>query len=477
MYRRTRLHPGWLLTALLGVMFMGNIDLAISNIAMPSIRDSLSASGSELELMVSGYTLAYAIMLIPGSRLGDMYGYRRLVLLGLGVFTLASVLSAFAPSTVVLVLARIIQGAGAALMTSQVLTGIRLNFEGHAHVRALGLYTAVLSGSAVIGQVFGGALIEANLLGMGWRPIFLINLPIGIFLMIVVTLFLPDRTSKGRQRMDIVGVLILTAALLLLTLPLTLGQDKGWPEWVWLSLAASIPAFVAFALRELRLAKTNRAPLINVRILAHRSVGWGVLSQAMAKSTYNATLFVLALYLQQGLGKSPLYSGNALISWVAAFGLVGPLLSKLRSNHIKWVAPVGGWILAVSFAGIGISLLNGMDSGTPLFVLLGLGGLGLGTGFSGMLNQLTSSIDRSDAADLTGIFNTVQQVSGVIGVAIFGTAYLGFTSPLTHQAAISGFIRINFALSATAALAALLAHVSIRARVEVALPDSSWSSE
>jgi MFS family permease len=176
---------GWLLTALLGGMFLGNVDIAIVNIATPSIHEHLHASGAELELIVSGYTLAYAVLLITSARLGEMRGYRRMFLTGLALFTCASLACGLAPSSMVLVPARVLQGAGAALLTSQVLTGIQLNFKGEARSRALGLYTAVLSGSAVVGQVLGGVLVSANLFGTAWRPVFLINIPVGIGLFAV----------------------------------------------------------------------------------------------------------------------------------------------------------------------------------------------------------------------------------------------------------------------------------------------------
>lgn len=180
MSKTSQLHSGLLLAVLLGGVFMGNVDIAIVNIAMPSIRTSLHATGSELVLVASGYTLVYALMLIPGARLGEMAGYRRIFLLGTGVFTISSLILSLAPNALVLILTRAVQGAGAALMAAQVLTGIQLNFEGHERARAIGWYTAVLSGSAVIGQVLGGVLIAVNLFGAEWRSVFLINVPIGL---------------------------------------------------------------------------------------------------------------------------------------------------------------------------------------------------------------------------------------------------------------------------------------------------------
>ena len=181
----------WMLAALLGAMFLGNMDVAIANIAVPSIRADLHAAGGELDLVVSGCALAYAALLVTCARLGETRGYRRMFLLGLGVFTFTSLACGLAPDAVSLIFARVVQGAGAALMASQVLTGIQLNFQDSARRRALGLYTAVLSGSAVIGQVAGGLLISANLFGSGWRPAFLTNVPTGTLLMLVAARYGP----------------------------------------------------------------------------------------------------------------------------------------------------------------------------------------------------------------------------------------------------------------------------------------------
>jgi MFS family permease len=161
----------WILSVLLMGLFITNIDVAVVNVATPSIHERLQASGSELQLAVSGYTLSYAMLLITGARLGDMYGYRRLFLTGLGLFTIASLACGLAPDAIGLILARVVQGAGAALMVPQVLIGIQLNFEGATRTRAIGYYAVSLSVGAVAGQVLGGALISANLFDTGWRPI------------------------------------------------------------------------------------------------------------------------------------------------------------------------------------------------------------------------------------------------------------------------------------------------------------------
>lgn len=463
--------PGWLLTSLLGGMFLGNVDIAIVNIATPSIHEHLPASGGALELIVSGYTLAYAMLLITSARLGDMRGYRRMYLLGLVVFTLSSLACGLAPNAVVLICCRVIQGAGAALMASQVLIGIQLNFSGGARGRALGLYAAVLSGSAVIGQVLGGVVVSANLFGLDWRPIFLVNVPIGVALVVSSLAFLPADQPRKAKRLDLIGVTTLSLALLLLVVPLVLGRDEGWPVWTWVCLAASVPMFALFVAAERRLVARGGYPLITLALLSRPPVAFALVSQAATRATYFAILFVLALFLQQGLGKSPTYSGLALVSWVAAFGVAGPLLGRVSDRARRLAAPLGTLLLAAAFAGIAVGLALGAGGGAVLIVMLGVGGLGYGTAFSGTLSHLTSAVTDRHAADVSGLFNTTLQVGGVLGVAVFGTVYLNLASGTGQGPATHAFTVTSWALAGTTLAAALLAQLAVRRRASTMVPD------
>ncbi|WP_329164214.1 MFS transporter [Streptomyces sp. NBC_01387] len=412
--------PGWLLASLLGGMFLGNVDIAVVNVAIPSIRDHLHASSGELELIVSGYTLAYAMLLITSARLGEIRGRRWTYLLGLVVFTLSSLACGLAPNGITLVGARVVQGVGAALMVSQVLTGIQAHFEGAARRRALGAYTGVLGVSSVLGQALGGILVSADILGTGWRPIFLINVPIGIALLVISAVFLPDDVVTGHKKLDMRGVGLLSLGLFLLVTPLVLGQDAGWPLWVWLCLAGSVPTFALFVRVERAIARRAGDPLMNVALLARKQVALALVSQAATRACYFALLFVLALYLQQGLGKSAVYSGLVPIAWVATFALVGPILGRVGARVRRFAAPVGGLLMAVSFSAVAA----GAQGTVWLIVLLGIGGIGYGAAFSGTLAHLTESVETRYAPDVSGLFNTTLQVGGTLGVAAFGTVYL-----------------------------------------------------
>src|SRR5438105_6481787 len=224
---------GWAAAVLLTALFMNNVDTAVTNVAAPSIGASFHASGAQLQLVVAGYVLAYAMLLITGARLGGIHGYRRVFLVGLAWFTLASVASGLAPGVVPLILARFAQGAGAALMVPQVLIGIQLQFAGAARARAIGFYTVALSAGAVAGQVLGGVLVWSDLFSTGWRPIFLVNLPIGMVLMAAGARLLPPHHGDGKGRLDLGGTATLSTAMLLAVAPLVLGRDQRSAAWAW----------------------------------------------------------------------------------------------------------------------------------------------------------------------------------------------------------------------------------------------------
>jgi len=459
---RAARHPALALAALLGAMFLANVDVAIANIAAPAIGAGLHTSGGELELVVSGYTLTYAVLLVTSARLGQARGYRRMFLTGLAGFTVASLACGLAPDAPALIAARIAAGGAAALMAAQVLTGIQLDFGGRARARALGLYTLVLSAGAVAGQSLGGVLVSADLLGTTWRPAFLVNVPCGLVMLWLAWRYLPARRPDRRAggAMDPAGVAVLSAALLLLVLPLVLGQDEGWPGWTWLSLAVSGALFGVLWVVERRVGARGRRPLIDPVLLGRPAIGWGLASQAATTGTYFAILFTLALYLQQGLGKSAAYSGLALVSWVAAFGVPGPVLGRLPARARLVAAWAGAIVLASGFAGIGVTLLAGETSGALLMTLLGVAGLGLGMGFTGMLGHLTGSVTAERAADVSGLFNTATRGGGVIGTAAFGTLYLA----LVHHPsqAVHGFAVVCLALAGTALAAAAMAGRAVR---------------
>jgi hypothetical protein len=315
----------------------------------------------------------------------------------------------------------------------------------------------------VAGQVAGGLLVGAHLLGTGWRPTLLLDVATGAALWAIAWRALPpDRVQPAHRRVDLTGALLLPAALLLLVVPLTLGRDAGWPWWTWASLGTTIPALVFFVRSEGRIAERGGRPVMDPRWLARPAIAWGAASVAAAAATYFATLFVLALYLQQGLGTTPAYSGWAMTPWVAAFGVAGPILARLPAHRRPTAGPLGGVLLAAGFVGIALRVSAGHPAGPPLVGLLGLAGLGFGTSFSGLLAHLTATVSPGYGADISGLINTASRLGGVLGVAVFGTLYVRLVGAGGAPLIEHGFVVVCLVLAGVAVGAAVTAQLSIQ---------------
>ncbi len=456
---KRRIHPGLLLGVLLIGPFMAQADATIVNVAVPSVHVGLGASGAVLQLVIGGYLIAVAMLLITGARLGQAYGYRRAFVAGVSVFTLASLACGLAPDPAVLVVARILQGAGAGVMFPQTMTGIQLHFTGTDRVRAIGRYALALSSGAVSGQILGGVLVSADVAGLGWRAVFLVNVPVGVAAVAAALRFLP---ADGRReaRLDLAGAGLLSVSALLLVVPLTLGSSAGWPAWAWACLAASLPATAAFVAAENRVARNGRPPLLSMGLLRIPAVRWGLVTMAVATSTYYALMFTLAQYLQSGLGRSPVASGLTLVPWVAAFGLAGQVVRRLGTR--RGVPTAGCLLLAVAFAGISAGMFGGHGGEALLAPLFGLGGLGLGIEFAAQAGRLTAAVEPRYAADISGASSTLIQIGGAIGVAAVGALYLagtrgagshaiGSAAAAAHAFAVTTCVLTGVALLAAAA--------------------------
>lgn len=436
-------HSGALLVVLLMAPFLAQADATIANVATPAIQGGLHASSAAVELVVGGYLVAFAVLLITGARLGQALGYKRLFLIGAGVFAVAALVGGSAPDATVLVIMRVLQGAGAAMMFPQALTGIQLNFTGAERIRAISFYAIALAMGAVVGQILGGVLISADIAGTGWRGILLINVPVCAAVLAAGARYLPADHKRGDTEavVDLPGVATLSASVLLVVLPLTLGRGQGWPAWTWISLAASVPAFWLFAAALRRTAARGRIPLVNLHVLARPAIALGLLTLLVATSTYYALLFTLAQYLQHGMGRSSLVSGLTLVPWVAAFGVAGQITRRLPAKYGPVLPFAGCVLLAGAYIAISASLFARSHNSALLMVLLGAGGLGLGTQFSTLIGHLTNAVPKRYAPDISGVSTTTLQIGGAVGVAAFGAVYLGLaTSPgavATHAFAVT----------------------------------------
>jgi MFS family permease len=436
---RGRPRPGVLLAIVLAGQFMAVLDASVVNVAAPSIHAGLHASGAGLQLVIAGYTIAYAVLLVTGARLGDLLGHRRVFLAGLAVFTLASLGCGLASSAGLLIALRFIQGTGAAMMIPQVLSLIQRTFSGAPRARAMSAYAAVLAGGVVVGQIAGGLLISANLFGAGWRPVFLVNVPIGAVLLVAGARQLPAGRAESGRGLDLPGLLTLALAVLALVVPLVLGQPEHWPAWGWACLAGSVVLFAVFAAAERRLAVRGGSPLVPGRVLRLPGVALGIVALFAVMTTFGGLFFTLALHLQGGLGDSPLRAGLTFAPSAAAFALVSLNWQRLPARVRPWLAIWGFAGMAAALLALAAVLRDGDSGGVALYLVLAVLGAAMAAAFSPLMTAVLMRVPVADAADATGVIVTVNQLGLVIGVATFGTLYLNLAGGLPVQEGTEAF--------------------------------------
>ena len=438
----------WLMLAVLITgQFMALLDVTIVNVAIPTIQAKLHASGAALQLIVAGYTVTYAMLLITGARLGDLRGHRRLFLAGLGTFTLASLACGLAPTTGALVTARFVQGVGAALMVPQILSVIQRQFAGAARARALGVYAATLASGAVVGQALGGLLVSANLLGASWRPVFLVNVPVGVAAAVLVPRLVPADQVPGGRRLDLPGLLTASGAVLLVVLPLVLGHEQGWPAWTFVSLAAGVLLAGVFVQVERSVAARGGDPLLDLGVLRAPGLVAGLAALTAAMVGYGGFL-TLALHLQLGLGDSALRAGLTFAPGAAAFGATGYLWRRLPSRVHHTLVPAGFAVAVLAYLGLAATLQAGTSGGPWLLVLLVIYGTGFGAAFRPLLTQALVHVPPAEAADASGVLTTTIQLSQVIGVAVFGSVFLSLAAHPGAHASAAAFSTVELWLAA-----------------------------
>jgi EmrB/QacA subfamily drug resistance transporter len=415
------------LSVVLLAVVMDLIDVTIVNVAIPSIREDLGASAADIEWIVAGYTLAFAVGLITGGRLGDVYGRKRLFLLGVGGFTAASLVSGLAQSPEALIGARVVQGGFAALMVPQVLSMIQVLFPPEERPKAYGMFGGFAGIATVSGPLVGGLLVQADLFELGWRPIFLINLPVGLATMAAAWALLRESRADERPRLDLVGVGLVTVALLLVLYPLIQGRELGWPTWTFVALAASIPAAGLFVLHQRRRERRGRTPLVPLGLFRERAFGGGVLAGLAFFSGVSSVFLVLTITLQAGLGFSPLHTALTFLPWSLGIAAAAGASVQLAPRLGRRLTAAGSLAMAI---GMGAILFAADRAGADLtsWALapgLLLAGLGMGMVAPTLVDVVLAGVPDRDAGSASGVLNTAFQLGGAIGVAIVGVIFFG----------------------------------------------------
>ncbi len=412
---------------LLVATFMDLLDTTIVNVGLPAIRQDLGASESQIEWIVSGYVLAFAVALITAGRLGDAFGRKRVFLVGVAGFTLASALAGLAPNAEVLVVSRFVQGLFAAAMIPQVLSIIQVLFAPSERAGVLGFFGAVNGAAAVAGPLLGGLLITYDLAGLGWRSIFVINLPVGLVLLVLGARCIPESRSPGPIRFDPTGVALISSALFLVVFALIEGRTQNWSWWIWAVLGLGIVLLAAFAVLQRREEKAGRSPLVPPSLLGQRSYAAGVLTVFAFFCAVASFFLVVTIYLQIGLGFSALNAALTILPFsLAAFvgsGASVPLVDRLG----KWLVLTGllGLAGAIAWVGHSVAVHGDQLSISGLIGPMILGGAGLSLAVVPLFDVALAGADVSNAGAASGVLGTFDQIGSALGIAVIGVVFFG----------------------------------------------------
>ncbi len=417
----------WLaLLVLLLAGFMDLLDTTIVNIALPDIGRTLHASSAALQWIVLGYTLAFGMLLVVGGRLGDLFGRRQVFALGVVGFTLASALCGLASSADVLVIARLLQGSAAALMVPQVLSIIQVSFSSSERAKALGAYGAVNGLAAVAGPLLGGWFTSADWHGLSWRPIFLINVPVGALTLLLTFLLIRETRAARVTRLDLPGMALLTLGLLALLGPLVQGRELGWPLWSILLPLASLLLLAAFVWWERRQERLGGDPLLPPSLFRQRAFTAGLLVNLVFAAGVASLFLVLAVTLQSGLGFTPWQASLVIVPFSLAVA-VGSGLSVVLGRFGRLPLQLGTLLLAAGALGL-LLVLNtfGADlNAWRLTLPLATCGLGMGLVIAPLLDVILSGVPGESAGAASGVLGAVGPLGQAVGVASLGTLFFG----------------------------------------------------
>ncbi len=466
------LHPFGVFILLAGA-FMPIMDFFITNVALPSIDATLHASAAELELVIAGYGVAYAALLVLGGRLGDRFGRRSVFLAALVGFVIASLACGLAPTAGFLIGARIAQGATAALLIPQVLATFHHTLEGERKARALALYGATSGIATVVGQIVGGLLVSANIAGSQWRPIFLVNVPVGVLVLLVAARIVPTTRSPHPVGIDVPGTILFAATLTALLVPLTEGHSLGWPWWTWALIALAVVLGAVTYQVERRAEARGEVPLLPPSLLRLPSMSRGLIMVLIFSMGFGAFMFVFALTVQDGLHDDALHGGLAIVPMAVLF-LAGSLFAPTLIGRFGRAALSGGaviqlgglaWLVAVVVsAWPNVSLLS-------MALPLALVGAGQSMLFAGLFRSVMADVPMHLGGIGSGALITLQQSGLALGVATLGTLYLSL-APRSYPHAFSTVEYIQMGIVALLAVGASALPKFTTARVETPVIDA-----
>jgi EmrB/QacA subfamily drug resistance transporter len=423
------------------------VDVSIVNVAIPSIQRQLGASYAAMQLVLACYQLGYACVLITAARLGDIHGRKRLFLIGVGGFTVASVICGAAPTAGFLIAGRVAQGLMAGVMTPQVLSVIQVNFPPAERGRAFGWYATTIGLGSIMGPLLGGLLIAANPFGLDWRSVFYVNVPIGLAAMFAAARLLPESRAPAARALDLPGAVLITVGLFFLMVPLTEGRQQGFPAWMLAMLAAAVLALVGFWLLERRKSARQESPLIDIALFRDPAFRRGIALATLLLFGIPSFFFVLAQYLQNGFAFTPLRAGLTTFPFALASAATSLSSDRLVKRFGIGLVQVGYLVLVGAMVALRFAIVR-LGSDMVAWDLIGIlfaSGFGFGLVYAPLTSMVLDRIEPRHVGAASGVLTTGQMVGGALGVAIVGGLFASripaaaFALPPGHPTRELGF--------------------------------------
>ena len=426
------------LAVLLIANFMNLVDVTIVNVALPSMRDGLGASDAQIEWVVAAYILAFALGLLPFGRLGDIIGRSRMFMWGMVAFTGASALCGLSPSIEFLIGARVLQGLGGAMMAPQVLAIATVSFPPEERGQAFSLFGLTAGLASVCGPILGGILIEAQLFGLDWQPIFLVNVPIGIAALVAGWFLIPRLPGHPALSNDFVGIALSAIGLVLVVFPIIEGRAYGWPLWAFAMLAVGVVFLAAFVVWTGRRARQDLPQLLNHDLITNRDFMFGAMVITIFASGIPGMFMVISLLLQAGFDFTPLQSGLTNLPFSVGVLIASFIAGRFGARYLRSRLATAATLLTIGIGALHFVIAGVTDVIDPWWFLppLLVAGIGLGLGFSSLFQLVLRNVPPRDAGAGSGALQAFQQVGGAVGVALVGQIF--FTRLTSDFAAGSG---------------------------------------
>jgi MFS family permease len=427
----------WVLAIVVSAQFMFGVDAFIVNVAIPTIAVELHASSAQIEAVIAIYLIAYATLVVTGGRLGDIYGTKKIFLAGVLGFTATSLWCGLAQSGPELIIARLAQGATAALMVPQVLATIHLLFSDGERGRAFGLYGIVLGLAGAAGFLLGGVLVTLDLAGLGWRTVFFVNVPFGLVIVAAALRIMPKVPRRPGSRLDIPGAIVLFAGLLCLIGPLLFGHDLNWSPWIWLVMAFGLAIIAAFLRLERAVARAGGMPLIDLALLSDRAFMRGLYAAFCFFFANLSFYLVMTVFMQQALHIAPLHAGLVLVPLALSF-VIASRHSASRSRHRGTRVLIEG--CAIQLAGLAVLAATvafwPAPSAPMLALVLVIFGYGQGLVMAALSGAVLSTVKPASAGSGAGMYGTTTQIANAAGVAAIGAAFFAIAAVQSARVAM-----------------------------------------